>query len=199
MVPAQGRELSHHIVGIDRAGRVVGGDQHHRRHALHQSFGPAGVGNEAILHQGGQGTGLQPEHVAGHLVVVVPGCRQQHGGAPRYQGQQRSEERLVAAGGDHHPARRGSGFARKSLAQCDVARDEAISGAERIGGRLAELPQQFRMRWIAGDGLAQIDQFSPSAAIVAPPGLHCGDRRAGGVFDERIYSFTLCGRRRPRQ
>ena len=73
-------EALDHVRRIDRAGRVVGRDEDDRPHApVDQRLRILDARHEAGIRPAGQRARLDAEHVERHLVIEVPGRRQEHG------------------------------------------------------------------------------------------------------------------------
>ena len=164
MLAGEGGELGDERGRVLGAGGVVGGDEHDGA----DPGGQAGAGGGGVgEHVGaaGERDRLDAGHVEPHLVVEVPGHRQQHrvaGGGERHDG---GAEGLVAAGGDRDlvgadlAAVEGGPAPGDLGAQRGEAEDRAVEvgvglGADHLGHRLA---QGFGRR-LDGRGLAEVDE-----------------------------------------
>ena len=185
------RELGDELGGVFGAGGVVGGDQHDGAGAR----GQAGAGGGRVgEHAGaaGERDRLDAGHVEPHLVVEVPGHRQQDGVAGGGEGHRRGAEGLVAAGGDGDllgadlAAVEGGGAPGDLGAQGGEAEDRAVEVGVGLGDDLGHVGAQgFRGR-VDGGGLAEVEERAAVGEVDAlepAAGLH--HRRRGGGADER--------------
>ena len=161
----QREERAQRLRLVDRAGRVVGRDQHDRL-----GLGPDGarrfgeVGLAARVGAEGQRHQADAEHLQPHLVIEVERRRHDDLLARLGKAHHGEAEGLVAAGGDHHLRRldRAAVEARHVLgqrrAQLGQAADVGVARASRLGHDARQMIGQRRRRRIAGHRLAHVDQ-----------------------------------------
>ena len=198
---AELRETLDHMRRVDGPGRVVGRHQDDGAHlVVDQRLRVLDARHESGIRPAGQRARLDAEHVEAHLVVEIPGRRQQHRVAAMGEQHHRHEEGHVAARRDRRVLRSDPALVdpgklgRIGLPERRIAVDRPVLRARGIAGDGGHSLEQLGMGRIARNGLGQVDQRPEGAVIALRPGLRLRDRRAADIRDEGIDGFFRTAR-----
>ncbi len=128
-------------------------------------------------------TDADAKHAKRGLMVEIAGTRHQDFIAMPGHRENGCNEGLVASRSDVNLFCQRAGvvdgaeMGRIGITKLEVALDPAIAGAVRVRRRLPQRRCHLRMRGIAGDGLAHVDQSAEPAVIGGAPVLDDGYRR----------------------
>ena len=199
---AQRKDVAQQWRRVDRAGRVVGRDQHQRPHRRRERrFDGGQFGHEALRGVAVDGDAADAEHGQRRLVVEIERAQQGDLLAGADQRQDRGGESLIAAGGDVHVA----GIHIAAVQRVEIARvgrtqgrfalDRPVARAGCRAGGLGQGGQHAWMRWVTRHRLRQIDQRPVARVIGLRPALDQRDRRRGKRRHEGIEMRHVRGGR----